>query len=300
MALLPSEFPPGLSDMPTERIFVSSGAFPSDDLPTVLDLAERWGVMALELSSGLRHRPDLLRLTRKAHGRLRLLLHNYFPAPANPFVLNLASLEPDTLRRSLSHCRRALQLSADLGCGFFSVHAGFAANAQARHLGRSWDELETVSRSEAFAVFIAAIRDMTTHAASLGLDFLIENNVLAPFNWRADRPSPLLGVTAEELLELVDAVNSPNFGILMDVGHLKVSACTLGFDPGEALDRLLPAIRAFHLSDNDGLADTNQPFGPDAWFLPWLARKREVPLIIEAYHLDEATLIGCRDILAGL
>lgn len=284
--------------MSNDRVFISSGAFPETDLSEVLKTAEAWGATRLELSSGLAHRPDLPEIARAARGRFDLLLHNYFPAPAQPFVLNLAALDPETLERSLAHCRRALDLSAELGGGFFSVHSGFAAHAQAGHLGRSWNDLAMVPLDVARETFINSVRELTAYAASIGLDFLIENNVLAPFNLRTDGLSPLLGVAPHELLEFVRLVDAPNFGILLDAAHLKVSARTLGFDLSEAMEALLPVTRAFHLSDNDGTADTNQPFHSDAWFLPWLLRAPDAPLIIEAYRLDEKTLSQCRRILA--
>ena len=57
-------------------------------------------------------------------------------------------------------------------------------------------------------------------------------------------------------------------GLLMDFGHLKVSAVTLGFDK-EAYMKSIPINLpiAYHLSDNDGLQDTNSEFDENCWFV---------------------------------
>ena len=47
-------------------------------------------------------------------------------------------------------------------------------------------------------------------------------------------------------------------GLLVDVAHLKVSANTLNFKPEQYLLKLNKYIKAYHLSDNNGLADENK------------------------------------------
>ena len=56
-----------------------------------------------------------------------------------------------------------------------------------------------------------------------------------------------------------------NVNLLIDVAHLKVSSNSLKFNQTmfEICD---PWIKAYHLSDNNGLSDTNEPFSEDAWF----------------------------------
>jgi len=57
---------------------------------------------------------------------------------------------------------------------------------------------------------------------------------------------------------------------LIDVAHLKVSSNSLNFDALQMFDVCNERIAAYHLSDNDGLEDSNKPFGEDAWFWPYL------------------------------
>jgi sugar phosphate isomerase/epimerase len=88
-------------------------------------------------------------------------------------------------------------------------------------------------------------------------------------------------VQAEDLLRLAEDIRSPHLGFLVDVGHVAVSARTLGFDPVGFLDAVGEKVIALHLSDNDGVADQNLPFDCRAWFLPALERLRHAAMILE-------------------
>ena len=57
-----------------------------------------------------------------------------------------------------------------------------------------------------------------------------------------------------------------NVGLLLDVGHLKVSAKTYGFNLFKAHEILKPYIEGYHLSDNDGFRDSNKGFTKKSWF----------------------------------
>ena len=57
---------------------------------------------------------------------------------------------------------------------------------------------------------------------------------------------------------------------LIDVAHLKVSANSLNFDASQMFDLCNERIAAYHLSDNNGLEDSNKQFAEGAWFWPHL------------------------------
>ena len=61
--------------------------------------------------------------------------------------------------------------------------------------------------------------------------------------------------------------NTPdNVNFLLDVGHLKVSSNVLGFQKLEVFDKCKKWIKALHISENDGIEDTNEKITLDAWF----------------------------------
>jgi len=211
--------------------------------------------------------------------------------------LNLASADTDSLAKSRAHCRHALELTLELGAPFYAAHAGFAASVSVEHLGKPFDGSSVVPRDAAYSIFRDSVVELLAYAKKLGVAFYIENNVVAPFNAPNGRNDMLLLCDPDELIGFFDDIDDPSFGYLMDVGHLNVSARTLGFDRAAAMDALIPYIRAFHLSDNNGLADSNEPFGQDAWFLPWLRLCPDASTVIEAYSLSLDQMNECVDVV---
>jgi sugar phosphate isomerase/epimerase len=279
--------------MRTRDVFVSTGAFLSRDLPDVLEAASSLGLRHIELGSSLSPRGDMLDVVRAHRKDFEFLVHNYFPPPDVPFVLNLASQDEDVLSRSRALCLAGLRLTAELEAPFYAAHAGFNAQPRVSDLGRPFSGGSPDDRLRAEAIFHDSVSLLVSEAHRLGVKFLIENNVVAPFNAMEGKNPWILLAHPDELLSFAANFSKTSFGYLLDVGHLKVGARTLGFDASRAMDLLAPWIECFHLSDNDGEADSNQPFDDAAWFLPWLKRCPEAKIVIEAYRMQPEPLLSC-------
>jgi sugar phosphate isomerase/epimerase len=274
--------------------YVSSGAFPSRRLGEILGLADAWGLTHVELSSDVAYDADNARLARSADPRFRLILHNYFPAPQQPFVLNLAAADPEILERSRAHCRAALELSAELEAPIFAAHAGFMVQPDPQELGRPLAATAAWPREDAYRNFVDNVGELAAFGRRLGVRFLVENNVVSPFNARDGKNPFLLLVEPAEMLRCAADVGG-DFGLLMDVGHLKVSAKTLGFDAAAALHDVAALVAAWHLSDNDGTTDDNRAFDDSAWFLPYLSDT--CPITLEVYNTTEPDIRGMMSLL---
>lgn len=282
--------------MAARDVYISTAAFETRDLDAILRTCADHGIKALELGDVASF--DLSQLGRRAQPS-RFLVHNYFPPPPAPFLLNLASRDPDVLARSRAHCRTAIDLSRTLGGGVYAAHAGYAADLPPELLGRP--DLQAAippeslaPREEAYAILVESAQELARYGESRGVAFLIENHSLgAAAGPIGRRLLPM--VEPSELLALCRDVDEPSFGLLVDVGHLNVSASAAGFDARAALDALVPHVRALHLSDNDGETDLHRPFGDDAWFLP---RLRDVPdafVTVEIVRADVRTILEVRD-----
>jgi hypothetical protein len=114
-------------------VYVSTTSFESRDLDVILAACDEHRLDALELSSVDRY--DLSRLGVTDYPS-RFLVHNYFPPPAEPFVINLASQDSTLLQRSRAHCRAAIDLSSRLGGAVYAAHAGFTADVSPEILGK--------------------------------------------------------------------------------------------------------------------------------------------------------------------
>jgi len=270
------------------EIFVSTGAFGRMDLEDMLEVAIENSIDHVELSSGAFHRSsNLVEMLRRVEEKnARFLVHNYFPVPSRPFVLNLASDDDDMLERSRSHCKNAIDLTALLGAPFYSVHAGFCIHLRPEDLGRKLQG-QQISKERAWEIFVDSVKMLGEYAAENNVILAIENNVVSPQNLRDGKNELLLGVTGQELKSLMEAVAMDSVRLLLDLAHLKVSARSLGFDAEIAISEIAPWIIACHLSDNDGTADTNQVLTEQSWCWQPLARYLQTPptWVLEVYNI---------------
>jgi sugar phosphate isomerase/epimerase len=222
------------------------------------------GIPAVELSGGsysMTYESDLLALPKD----LALQVHNYYPPPEIPFVFNLASSDSTLTDRSVQHVRNAIRLSVLLNRPVYSFHAGFRINPRVAELGQTLGKHVLRDRASALDQFGEKVLLLAEEARREGVNLLVENNVLNTSNKLRFVEDPLLLTHPDEIANFMRSMPS-NVGLLLDVAHLKVSARSLEFDPITAHDQVKPWIRGYHLSDNDGSADTNEPVKSDSWF----------------------------------
>ena len=105
--------------------------------------------------------------------------------------------------------------------------------------------------------FIENVNELALFAEELGATLLIENNVLSYSNYHYFNENPFLMVNAEECIKVMNETPD-NVLLLVDVAHLKVSSNSLGFNKIQFLELVNSFIGAYHLSDNDGLSDSNE------------------------------------------
>lgn len=274
--------------------FVSTGAvrLPCDDLEAHLAAYVAGGLTAIELGWAPPPRDADFAARLAARSDCRFLIHNYFPQPTDPFVLNLASRDATVRARSLAMARDCLALSARLGAPFYSVHAGFAAEFRPESLGRHLDRDAVVPRADALETFRASVLALAEVGASLGVRVLIEPNVVDRRNLVEGANRLLLLAEAQEIAEFLVAVGRSEVGVLLDLGHLNVSSRTLGFDRADFIDVVAPWVGGLHVHDNDGSADQHRPPGDGSWVLDVVrdARFRALPMVVESSHPNVAAL----------
>ncbi len=270
-------------------VFVSTSGFGKRDIKEIINECAEHGIHNIELSSLSHYNDDIKQFLLDCYKsrNFRFLVHNYSPPPEVPFVLNLASKDRDILDRSLEHCYNAIDLNHEFDSPFYSVHCGFSFYAEPEHLGNNLTDLPRFSLEKAEDIFIDSLRKLGDYAQTKGMKLAIENNVCAPFNLIDGQNKLLLGVTAEEIKRYISKAEQDNLRVLMDVAHLKVSAKSLGFDPYDSINSLSPYIAGFHLSDNDGNADTNSAITNESWFWGPLRDtwNEDIALILEVKNL---------------
>jgi sugar phosphate isomerase/epimerase len=250
------------------RIYVSTGGYRGRTAAEAATELLGSGVKFIELSGGI-YSADLLSDLKSLLPEICYQVHNYFPPPKEPFVLNLGSLDPVIGKRSIAHIELALQWCSLLGADRYSCHAGFLLDPKVDELGRRIPNRTLFDRNECIETFVNRVRQLAELAKKVGISLMIENNVLSAKNAFEFPVNPLLMCDPQECRQIMKLLPE-NVNLLIDVAHLKVSANSLSFDPRVMFELCHEKIAGYHLSDNDGLKDSNMPFTDDAWFWPHL------------------------------
>jgi sugar phosphate isomerase/epimerase len=227
------------------------------------------GLKNVELGATLSYRDGLEPKLFKRYG-INFILHNYFPPPRERIVVNLASQDAAILQRSRRQCKASIDFSHALGIDFFSVHAGFRIEPDENF---RFDFSGPVAPYEpAFDTFVESVKEIDAYAQSKGIRIAVENHGLPERDLSRGRNSAYILCEAWEFERLWAAVPSANVGMLLDLGHLKVAAQSLGFDREDFVDRVKEKVFSIHVHDNNGRDDGHGAVGEGSWCLDVLGR----------------------------
>lgn len=269
-----------------DKCFYSTGGIKDKTPSECVELLIQAGIQNIELSSGLFEESLLSRLkSLKKKYHLNFRLHNYFPPPKKTFVLNLGSLDSNVASRSIEHIQTALELANELEDDTYAFHAGFLMDPKVNQLGKRIKQTELYDRDESTKLFIERVVHLNQRANELGVRLLVENNVLSEANFAEFKGNPLLMVDPDEILNILKQLPS-TVGLLLDIAHFKVSAQSLGFEMNR-VQEILPYVRGYHLSDNDGTADTNEVLADDCWFWKYAEPIDYICCEVYEYKIDE-------------
>ena len=273
--------------MKEDNIYISTLAFKGEKIEDIINIAKE-NNLSLEFSSDIPHMMDMEQIFLAAP--ILKIPHNYFPAPEIPFVLNLASSNSDIRKKSIEHCKNGLMLAKKANAPFYSAHAGFCFDPSPDELGKKFTFKSDINKDKNKHFFLQSVEDILKTADKLGIDFLVENNVIASFNLRNEDLNPLLCCDQEEINWLFTNITNNKLGLLLDTAHLKVSCQTLDISLHNELMAIQPFIRAIHHSDNNGLIDNNQPMNDDYWFLKFIGEFQNITHIIEVQKIENDTI----------
>lgn len=279
-----------------ERIFISTGgsvkASAVDTAWSLLDSCS-YGV---ELTAGQPLTDPISEVLHLAQER-RVLLHNYFPPPPEPLVLDLAEPDSSLYEKSQAVIHQALAISSASKAEYYAVHAGFLARTEASELGRRIARRTVLDRSLGLELMIGRLLELSKVAEAHSVRLLVENHALSEANMDSFGENFLLMVDPDEICEVIAALDG-RVGLLLDVGHLNVSAKTLGFDRFAALKTLGQLAEGHHLSSNDGSSDMHRALSNQDWFWSGLATDSAF-YTVEIHTPDPRRWIGSADLVSA-
>lgn len=262
-----------MQDRVKRPLYVSTAGLKAEkQLPNALQLLADAGCGGVELSGGLLpYQGDLLKLLKcwSKDAGFAYILHNYFPVPEQPFILNLGAIDDAEWTKSVAFCERSLELASDLGACLYGVHAGYAGNMRDRGDGYFFPESNEPDLDwsplveKSYQRLLQAISVLAPRADSLGVRLCVENMF------------PMTGLPPQLLTSLTSWKNflrdsfGSGVGLLIDLAHLNIAAHLDGEHFGAALAWVRGegrnSIYQVHLSENDGSWDSHKPFATNSW-----------------------------------
>jgi len=264
------------------NIYVSTGGFSNKKATDVFKLFKSHGIKNVEFSGG-KYIKNFERKTNLYKNFVQF--HNYFPPPKKSFVLNLSSRNKEISKKSIDLVKRNILISKKIGAKFYSFHAGFRVDPKPKELGKKIKKTKMMSKKNAENLFLKRVLKLAIFSKKHNIKLLIENNVVSKKNLKSFNGNPFLLSKPNEIKNFFKKIGNKkkNIGFLLDVAHLKVSSKTLNFNLNKAHKKLRPLIAGYHLSDNNGLVDSNEAFTDKAWFWKEIKKKTNF-CTIEVYN----------------
>ncbi|VVB68584.1 endonuclease 4 [uncultured archaeon] len=233
------------------EIYVSTSCLKgTGDLREILEVYSAHGIRNVELTGGLEYIRDLDGLLGHYPGT-NFIIHNYFPPPREPFLMNLAAQDEMVREKSLAVCKRALDLCSRFGGGLYSFHPGFRVEG-ALELNFDLSGRRRVPYQDAFYSFTRSIEEISDYAMDRGVPIALENLEHKNEAYMMTRP--------EEFVRFQEIF--PEVGVLLDLGHLKIASKRFGFEAKEFLSAVKDRVLAMNIHENDGIRDLHlEPLG---------------------------------------
>lgn len=240
------------------KIGVSSACFMTDEIGEMVAWSREIGIRTIELGSNVKHggRKEIVGSLRNYQG-VEFLIHHYFPPPEIPFVCNIG--HPATVERACDFIKKNIEMCSFLGISYYSLHAGYGINPSPDQLGERQSSLKPIPYEKSIRLFVDTAARLEAYGKSRGVKLVWENNVVSAMNLFDTKRTPYLFADVDFLIEVENERWWKSALVLLDMGHVKVSAATLNYAPAEFVERIAEKVIQIHLSDNDGMADTNQP-----------------------------------------
>jgi sugar phosphate isomerase/epimerase len=214
--------------------------------------------------------------------------HNYCFPPEDPFVLNLASKDDRIRTRSIEYVCDAVEFCHHHGIDQYTFHAGFRTDPD---LSLTFPDTDIPAYDDSLETFCESLEEILDRVDGFDVALAVENNVVEPQNVVDGEPLVLL-CDPSEITRLYDRlpVGGDRLGILLDTGHLRVSAATLGFDPDDFVSEAEQFLSAIHLHTNDGSEDKHRPVEPGDRELHYIEETTEPTVTIES-RFESATAL---------
>lgn len=282
-------------------IFVSTTfAAQGSKITDVVSLMVRHGLKRIELGSI--HCYEEKAVYRLVEIGAEYLVHNYFPPPSEPFVVNLASLDDRIRARSIEHALACVTAAKKLGARLYTFHPGFLSDPiSSRGSPTNYDfqfgdkGVGATIYEQAWERLIDAARIIARYARAQQVPIAVESE------GSVSKASYLLLQKPEEFDRFFAAIPDSIVGVTLNLGHLNLAANVFGFDRLAFINRIAHRVSAIEISHNEGIEDEHRSLLPGAWYWRVVrdARFANVPIVLECRDASIETVCQSVRLLEG-
>lgn len=248
-------------------IYVSSACVKKRNISEVIQQLAKYGIRNIELSGGTDYYSEIendLKMLKQEY-QLNYACHAYFPPPKEPFVVNLAACNDKIYQQSINHYIECIDMLKRLDCKVLSIHAGFLVEIGINEVGKTLSDRTVYEEDKAYDRFCTAYEKIAKLCVKTGIDLFLENNVLSAENYREFNYHNYMMMT--DYAAIMKLKTQLDFNLLLDIGHLHVSANTLGLDFMQECSLLKEYVRWIHISENSGIYDEHKPLRKESAIL---------------------------------
>lgn len=263
------------------EIYISTSNFKNkfkNDLIEILNnIPENYS--KIEISSGHNSSLEMFdEILNKKENGYEILLHNYPLNEPDNILINLSEFDGTKRNLSIKYIQKMIDFTNELDGDYFSFHAGWIINNQDIEA-----RAQTKIRIKAIDLFIQTLGEVNEYGKDAGVKLGIENHVVEKGN-----EQKLILYDILDFEKLFQMLNDDNIFLHLDLGHLKISSVTIGFDKMEFIKKFSDKIWGVHMHDNNGIRDTHSIITNDSYFLNELKGLKNLKYpIIETWDCDE-------------
>ncbi len=271
-------------------IFISTSCLNNRNLGEVLEAYTRNGIRNIEIGPAHEYVKQPIDLVKSYQAEFNV--HSYFPPPKKTIVMNLASQNKDLLGKSLNQIKKSVRFCKAINARLFTFHPGFKIDPQERKAapeGELDDTLDfyydqkipLIPYEEAFATLVNSVSEICDYARKLGVRIAVENL------GSVSKDKYLMMCESQEFKRLFSAVSYDKFGMLLDLGHLKLASIARNFDRYDFIDSVRDYVFELHVHDNNGQIDEHRALDETSWCFEVIGRKcfTNLPIVLESTKL---------------
>jgi sugar phosphate isomerase/epimerase len=248
--------------------FAISTTFLGDNLPLseVLPACINLGFKSIELGSNHKYESDIGFVKQY---KVNYLVHNYFPTPKNSFVVNIASLDDDIRKKSVSHIKGSILYCEEIGAEIYTFHPGFVGDPStpvehARSYDFNWNQesILRVDKNKSADNMYVSLDEICKFCQGKNVKIAIETEGSYSNAARLHMQAPI------EYENFFKNYSKNDIQINLNIGHLYLSSRFNKFSIDDFLTQIHERVIALELSHNNGLEDEHLPLVEDAWYWP--------------------------------